>query len=76
MTESSIKSTVLKELGADVNSVERVFKKSECPAWGAICKKCHHRNHFAIVCKNSDNKWKKVHAVQKYENDSSSDSRF
>ena len=34
---------------------EHVFKKSECPAWGAICKKCHHQNHFAIVCKNSDN---------------------
>ena len=28
---------------------EHVFRKSECPAWGAICNKFHHRNHFAII---------------------------
>ena len=54
--------------------LKHVFKKSECSVWGAICKQCHHRNHFAILCKNSGKKPKKVHAVQKDENDSSSDS--
>ena len=27
------------------------FRKSSYPAWGSICTKCKHRNHFAVLCR-------------------------
>jgi hypothetical protein len=28
------------------------FSKSECPAYGKTCSKCHARNHFAVCCRS------------------------
>ena len=30
-------------------------RKANCPAWGIICNKCGVRNHFANVCKRTEN---------------------
>ena len=41
--------------------------KLKCPAWGKTCSKCSKRNHFAIKCRNSDDR--NVHAVNEVDSD-------
>ena len=47
--------------------------KGECPAYGKICKSCQKKNHFAEVCKSSQNRrTKKTHAVTQEDDDEES----
>nr|XP_039264173.1 uncharacterized protein LOC120339988 [Styela clava] len=48
----------------------RIHKKGTrfCPAYGVLCNACHKKNHFAVVCKQTN---RKLYSANKYVNKSS-----
>ena len=47
-----------KEINCIFLSKKHAKDRTQCPAWGKKCSKCHKRNHFSTACK-SQNKQKK-----------------
>ena len=67
MSQSRIETNELtRVMKLSVSSVDARLK-SKCPAWGKLCSKCSKRNHFAVKCRNSDDK--NVHAVNEVDSD-------